>query len=373
MLAPAPAPEGGRGGALAGRSPPSCASGSGRPPSRSRRAVGYEGAGTVEFIADADDPSGFFFLEMNARLQVEHPVTELVTGRRPRRAAAARRRRRAARALARRRSADGHAIEARLNAEDPPPASCPRSAPSASSACPPERGPRRRRRRDRVGGRHRLRLDDREGDRPRPGPRDRARPARPRASPTAILGVAPQRRPSAVRCSRGPTCSRAEHRHRPARAGAGRRRLSTSSRPRTDRRRRLRDLARRPAAETLAPGPWRRRSTMPARSGSGRAGSSSTASAARPERGGAADGRIAVELDGIERGYAAARDGGGVWVGRDGPRAAPGADGRGPASPSTSGRARCGRRCRARCCSVAVASVGDRGRAPATSWSCSSR
>ena len=44
------------------------------------RAARYQGAGTVEFIADARNPAEHYFLEMNARLQVEHPVTEMITG-----------------------------------------------------------------------------------------------------------------------------------------------------------------------------------------------------------------------------------------------------------------------------------------------------
>ncbi|MEB3049015.1 acetyl/propionyl/methylcrotonyl-CoA carboxylase subunit alpha [Mycolicibacter sp. MYC123] len=44
------------------------------------RSVDYAGAGTVEFIVSADRPDEFFFMEMNTRLQVEHPVTEAITG-----------------------------------------------------------------------------------------------------------------------------------------------------------------------------------------------------------------------------------------------------------------------------------------------------
>ncbi|WP_276121711.1 acetyl/propionyl/methylcrotonyl-CoA carboxylase subunit alpha [Pararhizobium qamdonense] len=50
---------------------------------RAARAIDYCGAGTVEFIADVSDglwPDRFFFMEMNTRLQVEHPVTEAITG-----------------------------------------------------------------------------------------------------------------------------------------------------------------------------------------------------------------------------------------------------------------------------------------------------
>jgi len=50
---------------------------------RAAEAIGYAGAGTVEFIVDASEglrPDRFWFMEMNTRLQVEHPVTEAITG-----------------------------------------------------------------------------------------------------------------------------------------------------------------------------------------------------------------------------------------------------------------------------------------------------
>jgi acetyl-CoA carboxylase biotin carboxylase subunit len=81
------------------------------------KAVDYEGAGTVEFILNGQGE--FYFMEMNTRIQVEHPITEMVTGvdlvKEQIRIASGEK-------LAFRQKdirATGHAIECRINAEDP--------------------------------------------------------------------------------------------------------------------------------------------------------------------------------------------------------------------------------------------------------------
>ena len=79
LLGAAPQPEGDRGGARARPAPDGCGPRWPRRPARWRASVGYRSVGTVEFLVDpARDEH--HFLEVNTRLQVEHGVTELVTG-----------------------------------------------------------------------------------------------------------------------------------------------------------------------------------------------------------------------------------------------------------------------------------------------------
>ena len=100
-------------------------------------AAGYTNAGTIEFLLDED--GSFYFLEMNTRLQVEHPVTEMVDEPRSGALADPHRARRAARPSIPERALTphGHAIECRIYAEDPDQGFMPSPGPRARHAAPP--------------------------------------------------------------------------------------------------------------------------------------------------------------------------------------------------------------------------------------------
>ena len=106
---------------------------------KAARAVGYEGAGTIEFIADASEglrADRIWFMEMNTRLQVEHPVTDLITGvdlvEWQLRVASGERLPKAQHELA----IAGHAMEARLYAENPATGFLPSTGPLAHLRLP---------------------------------------------------------------------------------------------------------------------------------------------------------------------------------------------------------------------------------------------
>ena len=141
------------------------------------KAVGYVGAGTVEFIADGSrglKTGGYWFMEMNTRLQVEHPVTEAVTGldlvEWQFRIASGEKLPMTQQQV----KFDGHAVEARVYAEDPERGFLPSTGRVVALEFPKSDGVR-------VdsgveagwGGYAILRSDDRQADRPRENPRAR--------------------------------------------------------------------------------------------------------------------------------------------------------------------------------------------------------
>ena len=195
LLRPAPAPEGDRGGARPRRITEAARAVLTESAVALAREVGYVNAGTVEFLVDhARGTDGVYFLEMNTRLQVEHPVTELVVSSR-RRAVdlvelpARGRRGRAAAVRPGRPRLHGHAIEARVYAEDAFDGFLPQAGTADVRALVRRAPATTRPSSQRPGRRHVLRPDARQGDRARPDPGGRPPALVAALDDTAVIGL----------------------------------------------------------------------------------------------------------------------------------------------------------------------------------------
>ena len=215
VLDPAPPPEADRGVAVAPRSTPEPREAMEAAAERACRAVGYRNAGTFEFLLGPD--GSFYFIELNARLQVEHPVTELCTGIDLVREQLRDRSRRAAlgdRARAAPRPCDRDPPERRgPRARLPPVARAHRALPAGAGAG------RARRHVRRVGldDPAVLRLDDREADRVGLRPRGGDRARRARAARDDRSRAFRRRATSRSRCSRASRSAAATTRRRRSR------------------------------------------------------------------------------------------------------------------------------------------------------------
>ena len=172
------------------------------------RSVDYTGAGTVEFIVSADRPDEFFFMEMNTRLQVEHPVTEMVTGidlvEQQVRIAAGEKLPIAQDDV----TLTGHAIEARVYAEDPGRGFLPTGGAVLDLAEPDGPGVRvDSGSRPRHGGRQRLRPDAVQGHRARRRPGRAPSAPSTRRWPTPPSSASPPTSSSSASCWPIPTWS----------------------------------------------------------------------------------------------------------------------------------------------------------------------